>query len=61
MMQTKRFEAAAIAFLHASGRRHLDERAIGGGFIGAVDIQIQIARGVQIQFSMPAARIFSDV
>jgi hypothetical protein len=38
------------------GAAALDEHAIGGGFIGTVDIEIQVAGGIQIEFGNARGR-----
>ena len=50
MMQTKLSEAAAIDLLAGErGAAALDQHAVGGGFVGTVDVEVQIAGGIQIE------------
>ncbi len=63
MMQTNRLEAAAIdLFARQRGTAALDQHAIRGGFVGAVDIQIRDRpTAFKSSSAMPAARARSDV
>ena len=51
MMQTNRCGGGGDDLLAGErGAAALDQNAVGGGFIGAVDVQAQGRRGIEIEF-----------